>query len=171
MRKIAAAILAILLLSLVLPVLSEETSETDSLYYYNPNGGSFYHLHPNCQSIAPQYHAGMRSFSQDRLGQHSDLKPCPYCVLPDGGTAWFGQAAYEQAEAALAAFRKANGAMTAYLPVGHKITADESVILITVLEESEVGIISVSVYQLAYQQYRDVWEVIKENAVVWPAEK
>ncbi|MBQ9301045.1 MAG: L,D-transpeptidase [Clostridia bacterium] len=51
--------------------------------YYNPNGGSNYHLTATCNGVKDQY-LPLTAFSYGELdsGVYARLTPCPYCVPP-----------------------------------------------------------------------------------------
>ena len=51
--------------------------------YYNPNGGSNYHLAPTCNGVKDQY-LPLAAFTYGELdsGTYAGLTPCPYCVPP-----------------------------------------------------------------------------------------
>ena len=52
--------------------------------FYNPEGGSKYHLDPNCKSVNPKYQPLQGSFvySQINDAQFSNLEPCTDCRAP-----------------------------------------------------------------------------------------
>ena len=62
------------------------TPETypNTVLYYNPDGGSYYHRDPNCKKINPKYTPlkGQFTFADLKNGEHSDLKPCSICGAP-----------------------------------------------------------------------------------------
>ena len=51
--------------------------------YYNPYGGRYFHVNPECSSVSPKYFPltaiAMDDISSDKL----NLLPCPYCTLQD----------------------------------------------------------------------------------------
>ena len=58
--------------------------DASTLLYYNEDGGQYYHLDPNCSSLADKYKPLKSSFTYAQLnaGEHSDLRPCNYCGAP-----------------------------------------------------------------------------------------
>ena len=59
------------------------TGTPDTPLYYNPNGGSMYHLDPDCPSVGDRYKP-MAQFYFRELGQspYSALRPCNQCGAP-----------------------------------------------------------------------------------------
>lgn len=60
--------------------------DADTLLYYNPEGGRYYHLDPRCPSIANKYLplAGVLTYGQLGDGAFRSLQPCPFCIIPEG---------------------------------------------------------------------------------------
>ncbi|MBE5794457.1 MAG: hypothetical protein E7323_07235 [Clostridiales bacterium] len=54
----------------------------DQPLYYNPDGGSMYHLDQYCPSIRDEYLPLAGSFPYSDLGSHRDLTPCLKCSAP-----------------------------------------------------------------------------------------
>ncbi len=56
----------------------------DTVLYYNPDGGTFYHLDANCKLVHPKYLPLSGSFTYAELGeeQYKDLLPCNICGAP-----------------------------------------------------------------------------------------
>lgn len=52
------------------------------LLYYNPNGGSMYHLDQYCPSVYDEYLPLGGSFPYSELGSHQDKTPCLRCGAP-----------------------------------------------------------------------------------------
>ncbi len=50
--------------------------------YYNPNGGSMYHMDQYCPSVYEQYLPLQGSFPYSELGNHRDKTPCLKCGAP-----------------------------------------------------------------------------------------
>ena len=50
--------------------------------YYNPNGGSYYHADPECESVRKEYLPLAGSFLYSELGEHKNLQPCLKCGAP-----------------------------------------------------------------------------------------
>ncbi len=55
--------------------------------YYNPDGGSYYHLDPNCPAVSARYlpMQGQFFFSQLNNEGYRMLEPCRYCGAPARG--------------------------------------------------------------------------------------
>ena len=64
------------------PVLN--TSHPDLLIYYNPEGGTFYHIDPNCESVKPKYRplSGVIKWSQIEDDPYDKLEQCKRCGAP-----------------------------------------------------------------------------------------
>lgn len=54
-------------------------------FFYNPQGGRYYHSVAQCRSISPEYWDGMKSFDRAMLGEdaYSALLPCPFCCASE----------------------------------------------------------------------------------------
>lgn len=52
------------------------------LLYYNPNGGSMYHMDQYCPSVYEEYLPLAGSFTYAELGNHKDKTPCLRCDAP-----------------------------------------------------------------------------------------
>ena len=57
----------------------------DTILYYNPEGGSRYHLDPNCKSVNARYlpMQGTVRYSDINDPQYQELKPCRICLAPE----------------------------------------------------------------------------------------
>lgn len=56
----------------------------DTILYYNPEGGSQYHLDPNCKTVNPKFIPLQGTFRYSDLNlDHPDLKPCQVCGAPE----------------------------------------------------------------------------------------
>lgn len=64
------------------PVLN--TAQADTVLYYNPDGGSYYHYEANCGKINSRYLPlkGQFLFSQVNDAPYKELEPCTYCGAP-----------------------------------------------------------------------------------------
>ena len=64
------------------PVLN--TSHPDLLIYYNPEGGTYYHIDPNCESLNPKYRplSGVIKWSQIEDAPYDKLEQCKRCGAP-----------------------------------------------------------------------------------------
>lgn len=60
------------------------TSDPNMMIYYNPDGGSFYHVDANCKRIKADYLPlkGSFRFSQVNDSEFSKLQPCDTCHAP-----------------------------------------------------------------------------------------
>lgn len=56
----------------------------DTVLYWNPDGGSYYHADPNCPSTDPKYlpFKGEFVYRDINAGDYADLKPCGECGAP-----------------------------------------------------------------------------------------
>ena len=56
----------------------------DTILYYNPEGGSKYHLDPNCKTVNSKFIPLQGAFLYSEINeQHLDLKPCQVCGAPE----------------------------------------------------------------------------------------
>ena len=64
------------------PVLN--TSHPDLLIYYNPEGGTYYHIDPNCESLNPKHRplSGVIKWSQIEDDPYDKLEQCKRCGAP-----------------------------------------------------------------------------------------
>ena len=51
--------------------------------YYNPYGGRYFHVNPECSSVSPKYFPLTAITMDDISSGKSNLLPCPYCTLQD----------------------------------------------------------------------------------------
>ena len=56
----------------------------DTVLYYEPSGGEYYHLDQNCKSVHPKYLPLQGTFLYSELGDkpYCDLKTCKVCGAP-----------------------------------------------------------------------------------------
>ena len=90
-----------------------ETAAEDTVLYYQPNGGEYYHLDPNCKRIHPKFLPLQDSFLYAAVNDepYLDLKPCEVCGAP-----------FRQGEQSAAmSFRDAVDAAGEYAAVGGDI--------------------------------------------------
>ena len=60
------------------PAVSEET-----MVYYNPQGGAYYHLKETCDKVGAQYEPLTPLYYKDlNSTKYKNLNPCPYCNPP-----------------------------------------------------------------------------------------
>ena len=59
----------------------------DTVLYYNPSGGEYYHLDQNCKRINERYLPLQGHFKYSELtnDKYSKLKPCAICGAPSAG--------------------------------------------------------------------------------------
>jgi hypothetical protein len=64
------------------PVLN--TSHPDLILYYNQNGGTYYHIDPNCASINQRYRPLTASFKWTQIDDepYKNLEQCKVCGAP-----------------------------------------------------------------------------------------
>ncbi|MDD2649013.1 MAG: hypothetical protein PHI27_02095 [Eubacteriales bacterium] len=60
------------------------TVDPNTLLYYNPDGGSYYHVDANCSSVGTKYRplTGTITYSQLSGEPYNKLKPCKECGAP-----------------------------------------------------------------------------------------
>ena len=61
-----------------------DAAASDTVLYYEPSGGEYYHLDQNCKSVHPKYLPLQGTFLYSELGDkpYCDLKPCKVCGAP-----------------------------------------------------------------------------------------
>lgn len=66
------------------PEIDAETAAAELVLYYQPTGGEYYHLDPNCRRVNPKYLPLQGSFLYAELNDepYRDLKPCEICGAP-----------------------------------------------------------------------------------------
>ena len=64
--------------------LSDSPIDVNTVLYYNPNGGSLYHLDPNCRAISSKYLPMEDHFTYGQLNdpEYSKYEPCSVCNAP-----------------------------------------------------------------------------------------
>jgi len=63
-------------------IIPTPTPNPNQVLYYNPDGGTFYHLEKECTSTAKKFLPFKGSFTYSQLGEHPSLKPCTKCHAP-----------------------------------------------------------------------------------------
>jgi len=60
------------------------TDAADTVLYYQPDGGEYYHLDPECRRVHPKYLPLRHSFLYSELSSepYRNLKPCEICGAP-----------------------------------------------------------------------------------------
>ena len=75
------ALCAVLLLLPVFLEANAQAMEGSTPVYYNPDGGTYYHLDPDCASVAKEWRDRFDEFPYDSLFKsHWYLLPCSACV-------------------------------------------------------------------------------------------
>ncbi len=66
------------------PEIDAENAASDLVLYYQPTGGEYYHLDPNCRRVNPKYLPLQGSFLYAELNNepYRDLIPCEICGAP-----------------------------------------------------------------------------------------
>ena len=67
------------------PIITETPVDTaNTVLYYNPNGGEYYHRDPNCRNVNPKFLPlqGTFYFSQINDEPYSEMKRCNVCGAP-----------------------------------------------------------------------------------------
>ena len=66
---------------------AEPETRPDTVLYYNPSGGEYYHRDQNCKRINERYLPLQGHFTYAELGKekYSKLKPCAICGAPSAG--------------------------------------------------------------------------------------
>ena len=61
-----------------------EIPDDDTVLYYNPDGGSYYHTTNECKGVKEKYWPQMKSFTYGQLDDsaYASLTPCPNCQPP-----------------------------------------------------------------------------------------
>lgn len=85
------------------PPPAADAAQWVKVVYYNPEGGHFYHLRPDCETIRSEYQPLMESLNTERLTQapYSDLNRCNHCFAegaePDRVTYFRHNSTYDTA--------------------------------------------------------------------------
>ena len=62
---------------------AEPPVSADTVVYYNPSGGKYYHASPNCSQVGTQYLPMTEFYWRDlNSSQFKSLLPCPHCHAP-----------------------------------------------------------------------------------------
>lgn len=66
------------------PIARDTEVPMDTIFYYNPDGGSKYHVDRNCPSTSPKFLPFSGSFTRKEKDQepYSELMPCNVCGAP-----------------------------------------------------------------------------------------
>ena len=62
----------------------EPAASANTILYYNPDGGSKYHLDQNCKSIHAKYLPlkGHFTYGEINKDEYKNLSPCNVCAAP-----------------------------------------------------------------------------------------
>ena len=63
-------------------IIPTPTPNPNQILYYNPDGGTFYHLDKECTSTAKKFLPFKGSFTYGQLSEHPTLNPCTKCRAP-----------------------------------------------------------------------------------------
>jgi len=141
-EKRITSVLCIILLLIPMGVtyaLSEaaEPITLETPVYYNPEGGSFYHLNPNCNRINAAYRDKLVSLPYRELfSTLGAYLPCEICVSLDSQTLWVGEKELREAWPVLEAYTQENGVNFAS-PYAWKITPDMDTITVSVHDDRD----------------------------------
>lgn len=66
------------------PVPAPEEASPDTVLYYNPDGGTYYHIDQNCSSTKAKFlpFKGQFTFAEINDGDYAKLSPCTECGAP-----------------------------------------------------------------------------------------
>ncbi|MDD3409572.1 MAG: hypothetical protein PHY12_02055 [Eubacteriales bacterium] len=105
----------------------------DTPVYYNPEGGSYFHLDPECQTIAAAYRGSLAAVAYGEwFEQGLTHAPCAACAV--GHELWAGEKELFEAWPAL---RDALGLTAAARPTAWRVTKDGQTI--SILLQTEGG--------------------------------
>ena len=92
------ALCAVLLLLPVFLEANAQAMEGSTPVYYNPDGGTYYHLDPDCASVAKEWRDRFDEFPYDSLFKsHWYLLPCSACVDIATQFLWEGEKEFRDA--------------------------------------------------------------------------
>ena len=92
------ALCAVLLLLPVFLEANAQAMEGSTPVYYNPDGGTYYHLDPDCASVAKEWRDRFEEFPYDSLFKsHWYLLPCSACVDVATQFLWEGEKEFRDA--------------------------------------------------------------------------
>lgn len=92
------ALCAVLLLLPVFLEANAQAMEGSTPVYYNPDGGTYYHLDPDCASVAKEWRDRFDEFPYDNLFKsHWYLLPCSACVDIATQFLWEGEKEFRDA--------------------------------------------------------------------------
>ena len=122
--------IALLLVLLLIPCASVAD---ESIVYYNPDGGSYFHANKECPSISSTYYPVMQAASPVMLRTRlMTLSPCLYCITEDALNTWYGGTEFWGAWA-VARYELTAMGQRPYAPLSWIISPEKDEILISVL--------------------------------------
>ena len=123
---------------LLLPVFLEanaQAMEGSTPVYYNPDGGTYYHLDPDCASVAKEWRDRFDEFPYDSLFKsHWYLLPCSACVDIATQFLWEGEKEFRDAVPVLEQQLKELG-ISHLQPCAWRITPEKDEIAVIFFEE------------------------------------
>ena len=123
---------------LLLPVFLEanaQAMEGSTPVYYNPDGGTYYHLDPDCASVAKEWRDRFEEFPYDSLFKsHWYLLPCSACVDVATQFLWEGEKEFRDAVPVLEQQLKELG-ISHLQPCAWRITPEKDEIAVIFFEE------------------------------------
>lgn len=121
---------------LLLPALSAANAQSldgSTPVYHNPEGGTYYHLDPNCSSVAKEWRNEFEEFPYDDLFKsHWYLLPCSTCA--SNQFLWEGEKEFRDAVPALDQQLKDLG-LTALQPCAWRITPEKDELSVIFFDE------------------------------------
>ena len=129
------ALCAVLLLLPVFLEANAQAMEGSTPVYYNPDGGTYYHLDPDCASVAKEWRDRFDEFPYDSLFKsHWYLLPCSACVDVATQFLWEGEKEFRDAVPVLEQQLKELG-ISHLQPCAWRITPEKDEIAVIFFEE------------------------------------
>ncbi len=129
------ALCAVLLLLPVFLEANAQAMEGSTPVYYNPDGGTYYHLDPDCASVAKEWRDRFDEFPYDSLFKsHWYLLPCSACVDIATQFLWEGEKEFRDAVPVLEQQLKELG-ISHLQPCAWRITPEKDEIAVIFFEE------------------------------------
>ena len=129
------ALCAVMLLSPVFLEANAQAMEGSTPVYYNPDGGTYYHLDPDCASVAKEWRDRFDEFPYDSLFKsHWYLLPCSACVDIATQFLWEGEKEFRDAVPVLEQQLKELG-ISHLQPCAWRITPEKDEIAVIFFEE------------------------------------
>lgn len=129
------ALCAVLLLLPVFLEANAQAVEGSTPVYYNPDGGTYYHLDPDCASVAKEWRDRFDEFPYDSLFKsHWYLLPCSACVDVATQFLWEGEKEFRDAVPVLEQQLKELG-ISHLQPCAWRITPEKDEIAVIFFEE------------------------------------